>query len=96
MAGQSKQAALTALLEYLRIKYPNRSERIAALKSDYLAAFERKGKSIGKELGSSSVDGVSTTWVVSLSTEEQLEVMALAIQRLENRSASTLKLFARD
>lgn len=96
MAGQSKQAALTALLEYLRIKYPVKSERIAALRGEYLAAYESKGKSIGKTVGSSTADGISTNWVVSLNTEEQLEVMALALKRLEGRAASAVKLFSCD
>jgi hypothetical protein len=96
MAGLSKQGAITALLEYYRIKYPTKSERVDALKADYLAAYEAKAGQIGKTLSSSGADGITASWMVSLSTEEVLSVMASALRRLEGRASTSAILYARD
>lgn len=96
MAGQSKQGAITALLEYYRIKYPSKTERVEALRADYLSAYEAKSGSLGKTLTSSSADGVSASWMVSLSSEEVLSVMASALRRLEGRAFTSAILIARD
>lgn len=95
MAAQGRESAILATMEYYRIKYPVRAERIAALRGDYLAAFESKGASIGKTLSGSGADGVNTTFLISLSTEEQLAVLATTLRRLEGRSANAVKLYAR-
>jgi hypothetical protein len=96
MAASSKQSAITALLEYYRIKYPVKAERIEALKADYLAAYEAKSGQVGKTLSGSGADGVNATWLVSLSTEEQLAVLASALRRLEGRASTSAILFARE
>ena len=96
MASSSKESAILALLEFYRIKYPVKSDRIIALKADYLAAYESKGSQIGKTLTSAGADSQSAGWAVSLSTEEQLAVMASAIRRLEGRASTSVQLFARD
>lgn len=96
MAAQGRESAILATLEYYRIKYPVRAERVEALRGDYLQAFETKGASIGKTVSGSGADGVNVTFLISLSTEEQLAVLAIALRRLENRSSSTVRLFARD
>ena len=88
--------AVTTVLEYYRVKYPDKTERIAALKADYLAAYESKSGQIGKTLTSTGADGVSASWTVSLSVEDQLAVMAGALRRLEGRAATCVSLIARD
>lgn len=96
MASASRESAILATLEFYRIKYPVRAERIDALRADYLAAFESKGASIGRTLTGSGADGVNNNFLVSLSTEEQLAVLAISLRRLEGRSGSTVRLFAAD
>ena len=96
MASASRDSAILATLEFYRIKYPVRAERIAALRGDYLQAFESKGGSIGKTLSGTGADGVNATFLISLSTEEQLAVLAQCLRKLEGRSSSTVRLFARD
>lgn len=96
MAGSTKAGAITALMEYYRIKYPTSAEALAQLKADYLEAYEAKAGTIGKTLTSSGADGVTASWAVSLSTEEQLSVMASAIRRIEGRAATSAMLIARD
>lgn len=93
MATANISAAVTAILERYRIKYPNRAARISALKADYLAAFD--AATLGKELTSIGVDGQTSAWAVSLSPEERLSAMAEAIQRLERRAVSAGTLYAR-
>ena len=96
MGNGNKQNAASALLEYYRIKYPVKAQRIAALKAAYVTLYESQSADMGKVLSGTSADGVSATWMISMPIEEQLSVYSSAIKQLEGRSVKCAVLFARD
>jgi hypothetical protein len=84
VATNSKADAVSAILEYYRVKYPTRAARIAALKTRYLELFE-SGALTGTTLSSSSVDGISSSFLVSLPKETLLAAYAEALKIAEGR-----------
>jgi hypothetical protein len=94
MASQSG-ARLKAVVTYYKIKYSSDSERIEALKADYLAAFEASEKSGGKTLTSFDADGTRASWQIGLSADERLQALAQAIDYFQKTSRSTVILFSR-
>lgn len=80
----------SAAITYYRLKYSDPVARIAAIKSHYLAAYEAAEAQGGKTLSSSGADGVSATWLVGLSQDQRLAVLAAVLDYFENgRRANT-------
>lgn len=84
MATNSKADAVSAILEYYRVKYATRAARIDALRARYLELFEA-GSLTGSTISSSSADGVSASFLISLPRETLLAAYAEALKITEGR-----------
>ena len=86
---------LKAITTYYKVKYSTDTERIEALKADYLAAYEANEKGGGKTLTSFDADGQRASWQIGLSADERLQALAQAIDYFGKTSRSTVILFSR-
>lgn len=86
---------LKAVVTYYKIKYSSDTERIDALKADYLAAFEASEKNGGKTLSSFGSDSTNANWQIGLSADERLQALAQAIDYFQKTGRSTVILFSR-
>ena len=90
-----RAVALDAAKTYYGLKYPDAQARVDALKADILAMYEAGAD--GKTLTASAADGVSASWMVSMTKEDRVSVLSQLLRILEGKSAgSVVQIFLRD
>jgi hypothetical protein len=77
-----------ALVTIYRIKYPEKTARLAALRSDVLAAFEAVEKSGGRTVTAAGADGVNSSWQAGMSQDERLAALTDCLDYYEGRRAN--------
>jgi hypothetical protein len=76
-------ARVRAVITYYRIKYPDTEDRLEALRSDYLTAFEAAESEGGKVSTGFGADGQTVSWMVGLTADERLDALSQVLEYFE-------------
>jgi hypothetical protein len=82
MASQTG-ARTRAVITYYRVKFSDAAQRIEAIRSDYLSAFESAEKDQGRTATSFAADGQNVAWAIGLSRDQRLDALSEALAYFE-------------
>ena len=83
MSVRHTGARLRAIIYHYKLKYPNATERLTAIQSDYQDAYARFAAGEADVIISSSAADQSATFAAGATAEEIIDAMVLACQHFE-------------
>lgn len=81
-------ARTRAVITYYRLKYEDADERLEALRTDYIAAFEAAETAGGKTTTSFGSEGQTVSWMIGLTVDERLDALRAALDYYEGRGSN--------